>query len=230
MSCINCRSGRPQHTPRIPFCPPPPCPFPQPGAPGCPPCNEMPICPPPCRVPPPCPPCPCPAPCPPGQASPIIACRGRETQRCMTETICVSGLPGDLCAPFTLQGLEVSQEQPTVNIRRHCGGPSPVVAEVTVPLIAWVCDAVGRTHCGVSQIVICVRMPSSCAACNGVFLANACVRLIETGCSRSGPVFDVRLEVMAEVFLILANPCANRSALCRFPQKPMFPQPCFPCW
>lgn len=257
MSQMNCRPNRPRHIPQTPLCLPQQC---HPAAllnccmPACPQrCGTpaLPTC---------CPPdcssscaqiCPqqcdcCPPPCPPTctqrrdccptslrQNAPLIGCCGRESQRCIPETLCVTGLPTGICTPITLTAIEASRDQPSVNLRKDCRGPSPIIAEVSVPLIAWVCDANGRTHCGYTQVVICVRMPAPCAACDGAFLANACVRLIES-CRSCEPVFNVRLEVSAEVYMIRVNPCANSCANpsnpCCFPQKPLFPQPFYPTW
>lgn len=256
MSRMNCRPRRPQHIPQMSCCPPPPCNLcPPQNMPQCPPCCPPPTipcctpsCPPQCETPafpnccpPICPPsCQpvCSPPCPPqcdcslSKVAPLVGCCGREMQRCMPERLYVSGLPGGICTPLTLTGIESSREQPCINLRSGCRGPSPVIAEVTVPLIAWVCDANGCTHCGSTQIVLCVKMPSSCATCDGAFLANACVRLIES-CRSCEPIFNVRLSVSAEVYMIRTNPCVNPcnpSNQCCFPQKPMFPQPFYPTW
>lgn len=214
---------------------PPPCPSPCP--PPCPPRYSTP-CPPPCI--PPCPP-PCPTPCrnrptcrPRCQmpcsrsATPYVVCCGRESNRCLSERMCVSGC-GGFCPPFTLTGLEVADSQLLTCVQRRARGPSPELVEVTIPLIAWVCDAHGCTCCGSSQISVCVRMPTCCLSNDGTLMASACLRLINAGQACDGLSFCVRLEVLVEVYLVRIDSSSCRPNLCPPLNLPMFPQPRFPC-
>lgn len=196
-------------------------------------CPEMPTCLPSCECPPICEPCvprcncrphPCKPPMKP--STPYVICCGRESDRCLSKEICITGLDCcGLCPPLMLKGLEVSQSKPDVCIKRCARGPSSALAEVTIPLTAWVCDSNGRVCCGESQITVCVRMPNSCICSDGMLMASACIRLIDAGGVRCEPIFCVRLELLVEVFLVRVNPCQCKNNQCQMPSLPMFPQP-----
>ena len=158
--------------------------------------------------------------------APHVVCCGREEQRCMPSTICVSGLPACVCMPLQLIAIEQTCAQPEVCLRPQCRGPWPMVAEVTIPLKAWVCDAQGCTHCGEAEVTVCVNMPSSCCGQEGALLAAACIRLFETGAASCDARFCVRLQVSVEVYLVGVQQCRRPDpCACVFPQLPLYPQP-----
>ena len=204
------------------FCAPLP-PLPEPCCnPCCEPCCEPPRCCEPSRCCEP-PRCCTPTPCRPLPSAQIC---GRESQRCLSARLRVTGLPRGACGPWTLAGLETSCEEPCVRVRRNCRGPSSFVAEVTVPLTAWVCDANGCRHAGNTEVVICVRISDACGCGPGSLMASADVRLQDPGCPSPCLTFDVRLAVFAEVFRIWVGSCGReRGNECRFDSRPMFPQP-----
>ncbi len=201
--------------------------------PPCPPRCEIkcaPRCEPPCPPPrcePPCPP-PCFDPCEnPRYLTPRVICSGRYAQRCMPECISVSGLPLGISEPLCLVGLEAGCEEPSVCIKESCRGSSPAVAEVTVPLKAWVRDACGRTYCGFSQMTVFVRMPASCLRERGTVLADAEVRLVDAGRPACRATFDIRVEVCVKVAVIrMESRGCERD--CGFMNNlPYYPQPWF---
>ncbi|MCL1963754.1 MAG: hypothetical protein FWF69_01660 [Firmicutes bacterium] len=196
--------------PSKPFCPLPPLPpLPKPGS-CCEPCCE-----------------PSPRFCPPRGPAPRVQCCGRVSRRSVPATICVTGLPCGVCGPWTLLALEPTCEEPCVRIKHNCRGPSPTVAEVVVPLIAWVCDANGCRHAGCAEAVICVSIARACACAHGAFMATADVRLQDAGCPVCGPTFEVRLRVCAEVFVVWMDSCGRRAECdCFFDNRPFYPQPC----
>ncbi len=145
----------------------------------------------------------------------------------MPYCLTVSGLPRGLCGPLRLVAVEAIAEQPSVCIKQDCRGPSPYVAEVTIPMLAWVCDARGCTHCGNTQVTVCCRLPPGCANARGSLMAAAEVRLADGGCPSCVPTFDVRLQVCVEVYMVRMEPCGSKEGKkCPpFPPKPMYPQP-----
>ena len=192
---------------------------PQPPLPPLEPCCE------PCCEPPPC--CPPPRCCPssPCRAQPRAQVCGRDSRRCLPACLTVTCLPCGLCGPFTLLAVEPCGE-PAVQIRRTCRGPSPFVAEVTIPLTAWVCDGSGCRHAGSAEAVMSVRISEACACGPGTLMASADVRLQDPGCPSRCPTFDARLAVCAEVFRICMGPCGRERGNERcFDTRPMFPQP-----
>lgn len=193
---------------------------------------------PPCTMPSACPPpCPCPPPlidlCPPSCKTPRflvprVVCSGRIAKRCIEESLTVCGLPCGICPPLRLIGLETACQEPSVCLIEDCCGPSPIVAEVTIPLMAWVCDAIGQTYCGQTQVTVCCGMPGGCAREDGLLVATADVRLHDPGCCVCGTVFTVRLQVCVDVYMIRMSPCGPKTG-CRMPfaspSLPMYPQP-----
>lgn len=205
------RPAPPMQRPCCP-CPPNPCP---------PPSNDC------CWPEPPCPPQ-RPDRCGPKWLLPRVVVSGQFSQRCMPECLRVSGLPCGLCPPFTILGIEPTCEQPSVRIQEDCWGPCRFVAEVTIPLTVWVCDGCGQKHCGIACITICVRMQGLSRDRCGNFLAAARVRLVDPGCPMNTPVFNVRLSVVAEVYMVRLEPCGQKDRCekrCHFPDKPFYPQP-----
>jgi len=213
------RSGWPSN--RGQRLPGPCCPLPSlpESAPCCDPCCEpcRDVCREPCRIPQPSSRC----------AGPQVVCCGQESQRFHPARLCVTGLPQGLCQPLRLVCVEPGNEEPCIAVKRNCSGPFPMVAEVTVPLVVWVCDARGRKCSGCAKTVICVNIPARCGCDQGIFMASADVRLADPGCPACQPVFDVRLQTRAEVYLVRLEPCGRTCQReCLFPQLPMYPQPC----
>ncbi len=199
-ACMPCKECLPPCPPPMPPCPPPPCP------------------------PPPCPPPPGPETC---RPMPRVICSGREAQRNLHACIAVSGLPCNICGPLRLLGLESTGEKPDVRLLEDCRGPSPWIAEVTIPLLAWVQDATGCTHCGQTQVKAYCSMPSCCDHASAALVACAEVRLVDACGLSCTPEFEVRLQIFVEVYVVRVEPCkCHRKKECAlFPQMPMYPQP-----
>lgn len=184
----------------------------------------------PCEEPPPfCPPCqppihPCQESCSP---MPHVICSGREAQRNFHACVVVSGLPCGICGPLRLMALEPAKKEPCVRILEDCRGPSPFVAEVLIPLVAWVQDSTGCTHCGHTQVKAYCSMPSCCDRASGALVALADVRLVDVCGLSCIPEFEVRLQIFVEVYMVRIEPCKHlRKKECMpFSSMPMYPQP-----
>ena len=158
-----------------------------------------------------------------------MVCRAREEQRRLPVRLDVSGLPCGLVGPVQLLALEPDGGQPTVRVREDCFGPTPQIAEVSIPLIAWVRDAAGCTHCGRTEAVVCVSLPRGCCRGPGTFCAEASVRLVESECSCTS-VFEACVSVRVEVYMVRMEPAScgsDRGCPCPRPSPmPMYPEPC----
>ncbi len=204
-----------------------PCPPPKPVC--CDPCPPQRVCCDPCPPPQPvcCDPCPpqrvCFDPCGPRCAEPRLIRCARLDRRCMSESLIVSGLPAGLCEPMALIGVEICGDV-TVRMLHSACGPSPAVAEVTVPLTAFVRDARGCTYTGCTSLIVCCHLPCACQRTGGPLVAAARVRLIDGGCSIRA-TFDARLDVSIEVFAVESEPCgASCPRDWQSPQN-FYPQP-----
>jgi hypothetical protein len=71
-------------------------------------------------------------------------------------------------------------------------------------------------------------MPACCRSGDGMPMASACVRLIDSDRASCDFTFCVRLEVLVEVFLVRIDSQSCRRNQCPPLNLPLFPQPRFP--
>ncbi len=166
---------------------------------------------------------PWPPPCPPPSRLVLV---GSLDQRCLPERLSVTGLPMGLLEPLTLVGVEQSCDAPTVCVKETRRGPAAVVAEVRIPLVAWVRDRRGRVCAGYTQFTACVPLPRGCVCQPGAYVAEAQVRLVNGGPPVTCPTFDVRLAVCVQVFMVQMPPRGRcgRGACDPFFSMPLYPQ------
>ena len=153
--------------------------------------------------------------CQPRWLLPRVLGAARERFRCMDACLRVEGIPRCACGPFAIESVEAACEEARVIGGPPCGcGPSAACVDVVIPLNVSVCDGCGRRYCGTSELCVRVRAPVCACAPGGSLMALAGVRLVGACCSACEPVFDVRLEVWVDVYMVRLEPCGRRAPEC----------------
>lgn len=205
-------------------------------------CRERP-CPPPC--PPPRPHPPKPKPCPPKPCScrrpeqesvllqKIIGCE-RRSFPCVCACLRLEGLPECAEPPYKLVMVQQSGAQPWwTPLEGHLDGRLRI--RVSVPVCCQVCDACGKLYHATSTVEVeaSIRPPCPLSECwkHNLYVVPF-VRLCRVDCTSECPVFEVKLEVCMDIYLLRPEPCLMRRAEPPCPELPLYPQPIKPqpCW
>lgn len=163
-----------------------------------------------------------------GVLLPKILCSGREWQRCLCVTLCVSGLPGNAQPPYTLVCVTQSEQPPVfVEDASNCA-PRCLCGCARVPLRCVVRDACGCAHAASACLEMEARVPLHCPRAERwrhTLVIVPSVRLICPPVESADCRFDARLEALLCLYMVQWTPIYMRDPKPQCPDLPLYPQP-----
>lgn len=159
---------------------------------------------------------------------PKILCSGREWCRNLSACLAVEGLPACAEPPFTLLSVTQSCAAPWWEPTQRKVGRRQVCYRIFIPVSCQVEDCNGCMFTGAAVVEIEAMMNLNCPreeCWRHCLMILPCVRMACAPVCSKDASFDVRLEVLVEMYLVRWEPCTSGTRKPACPDLPLFPQP-----
>ncbi|MEG1966772.1 MAG: hypothetical protein RR142_03795, partial [Clostridia bacterium] len=160
----------------------------------------------------------------------------RRNMPCVAAELKLDDLPCCAVPPFTLLSVQQSGIQPWWTPLDNQTNHQKLQLCISIPVCCRVRDACGKQYQATSvvEVDVSIRPPCPVSECwrHSIYVVP-CVRLCMSECRSDTSVFQAKLQVSIEIYLLRPEPCMIHRPEPSCPELPLYPQPIKPdrpCW